>query len=599
MKLFSIFAKAEFQAIERPQEIRKLSKRVSLCMALLVILPSFFSFFMKFAQISMSDGHIIASVLFLIAYFGSKTIFSLMNTYTEYLNNSYQQIAAGEETNIIIDISNKVREKVFKEETPGLLKSYEVPEIIKKTKDFIDDAWRLYIKLPILVCQVLTLIGMLTISVGIAISTSSIFEGIIILSFMIICIISYVFITKKRIKIFKEYRKKRKENESKVEKSYTAIKHSDYMSDGDFYYHSRKLREEIICEKETVKTERLRLDYMFVYRAIISSGLMIIIMFLKFLMASEVTTFVLLDVIALSTIFSSILNTIGDMVSNYEAYMDICIDIETLYPEVSNILNTYMEEQSLKPYDGKVKVVTANPFQISYSPKSSDLEYQLVNEGIIKLEKGRLYFAHGHTGCGKSTFFKFITGAIACKYSPIVINDGIIERLKSLMYQTDRVLFNGYVLNEITLTDNPEEMSLQKVIDILKGLHLYQEILSIVSPSENNDAILIIPEDDKKVLDFLKNHKAHEFSSGQMQRLALCKLLYNLDESVQLVCLDEPDNRLDRETAISSMDYVISFLKKFDIIVLVASHNVTYWHEVADCEFSFKEDSGKYYIHTS
>ena len=315
-------------------------------------------------------------------------------------------------------------------------------------------------------------------------------------------------------------------------------------------------------------------------------------MFMKFLVASEINTSVFLDVIALSSIFSSILNNIGGMVSNYETYMDVCIDIETLYPEVSSIINTYMEESDIKEYSGKVYSVTANPFHVSYSPSESDLEYKLINEGIIKLEKGRIYFAHGHTGCGKSTFFKYLTGSIACKYSPVVINDGIIGRLRSLMYQTDRVIFNGYVLNEITLTDNPEKMNIQKVLDILKGLHIYQEILSIVSPSDSD-------ADDKKVLDFLKAHKAHEFSSGQMQRLALCKLLYNLDESVQLVCLDEPDNRLDRETATSSMDYVISFLKKFDIIVLAASHNVTYWHEVADCEFSFRENSGKYYIHAS
>ncbi len=598
-KLFTIFMKTNFHAIERSEEVKKASKQVSFFIILSVIVPSIVSFFVKFAQISMNNGHIFASVLFLVIYFGSKTIFSLANTYTAYLDNTYQQIAAGEETNIIIDISNKVRGKVFKEETPGLLKAYEVPEIIKKVKDFIDDTWRLYIKLPVIICQVLTLIGMLIISIGLEITNASVSEGIIILLFMIICIVLYIFITNKRIHIFKEYRKKRKENESKVEKSYTAIKHSDYISDGDFYYHSKKLREEVIDERETVKTERLRLDYMFVYRALISSGLMILIMFMKFLLVSEINTSVFLDVIALSSIFSSILNTISDMVSNYETYMDICIDIETLYPEVSNIINTYNKEKEIKEYSGKAVTVTVNPFQVSYSPTACDLEYQLVNESVIKLEKGKLYFAHGHTGCGKSTFFKFITGAIACKFSPIVINDGIIGRLKSLMYQTDRVLFNGYVLNEITLTDNPEEMSLQKVLDILKGLHLYHEILSIVSPSENSNTILRIQENDKKVIDFLKNHKAQEFSSGQMQRLALCKLLYNLDESIQLVALDEPDNRLDRETAISCMNYVVNFVKKFDIILLVASHNIPYWQEVANCKFSFREDSGKYYIHAS
>ena len=191
-KIFTIFTKTDFNVIERSQELKALSKQVSLCMILSILLSSFFSFFIKFDQISLNNGYTVVSVLFLIIYFGSKTIFSLANTYTEYLNNSYQQLAAGEETNIIIDVSKRVRDKVFKEETSGLLKAYEVPEIIKKAEDFIDDTWRLYIKLPILICQVLTLIGMLTISVGMEISCSSVFVGIIILSFMIICTISRI-----------------------------------------------------------------------------------------------------------------------------------------------------------------------------------------------------------------------------------------------------------------------------------------------------------------------------------------------------------------------------------------------------------------------
>ena len=211
-KIFTIFTKTNFKPIERSEEIRNLSKQLTFLVILSVIFPSFFSFFVKFAQISMENGHIMASILFLVIYFGSKTIFSIVDTYREYLDNTYQQIAAGEETNIIIDISNKVRGKVFKEESSGLLKAYEIPEIIRKTKDFIDDTWRLYIKLPIMICQVLTLIGMLSISVSIEVSSSSVFEGILILIFMMICIISYAFITNRRIKIFKEYRKKRKEN---------------------------------------------------------------------------------------------------------------------------------------------------------------------------------------------------------------------------------------------------------------------------------------------------------------------------------------------------------------------------------------------------
>ena len=152
---------------------------------------------------------------------------------------------------------------------------------------------------------------------------------------------------------------------------------------------------------------------------------------------------------------------------------------------------------------------------------------------------------------------------------------------------------NNFVLNEICLTDDLATIDQHKLFEILKGLKMFGEVLKMVTSTEL-DTPDYTPE--YKVFRFLETRKISEFSSGQVQRLSLAKLLYQLDDTIQLVALDEPFNRLDDETCDICCNFVTDYIMNRDRILILASHQVQICKKYCTSEIFFTEELNKSYI---
>ncbi len=587
MEFFKKFVKlVDFEIIQLPDEVKKSARKVIIFGFLSTLIPDVLAFAIKGAQYALDNGYTRIAIFLVMLHFGDRLLMSLFDTQRTSQRDSHDIISVNQQTIIVTDVSFTTKFKVFKR-NGNIIEMVEDPEIIKIVRDYLTAYWQLYITLPVTIFQVVVLVGMLIASVYIEIISSSSMEVLIIASLLVVSIVMYFILSRKRIKVRRAYRKTRKENEAQAEILTTEMKSTDFISKKDFLFHANKLREKL-CENTAInKIEHLKLNKVFIERSFVASALMIVIMLIKFMTASQITTDTIVDIIALSSIYSMILQRVTSITFNYESFMDTIVELETLHKDFKNISDVYFAEQKRTIISSPIEFLTVSAF---IATQDHNGPFELINNELFTIKSGETIVAYGKTGCGKSTLIKMFTGKIIIPQNPIRFSNGKEGYLSSIGYQTDSAMANGYTLSEITLADDFSTIDFTKLFEILRGLHLYDEFLRMVK-----DESIVVENltDDGKVIELMKLKKVREFSSGQMQRLALAKLLYSLDETVQLVALDEPFNRLDDETCAKCMDFVYEYVHRTPRILLIATHQVNICCPYATTKISFNEDSSK------
>lgn len=581
---FRKFAKQiRFDLIKLPEDVQKFANKIIIFNILSCLIPDLFSFALKGAQISLTKGYTTIAIVLLLLHFSHRVLDSMFNTFYGLQADNYNQLSVSESTKKILDISNVTKSKVFKTEGK-IVHMVEQPEVIKITRDYIEDFWAFYLKFPTTIAQIIILFVTLIASTILQILTSTLLETAIITGLLIFCFVFYFYLSNKRIKVMRNYRKIRKKNESETDVLYTEIKSTDFISKKDFAYHAEKLRAKLDDNIAVTKTERLKLNKIFINRALVASLMMILIMIIKFVVTGAFTVDTFVDIVALSTIYGTMLVRISNITSSYESIMDILIDVNTLYEDFNNINTVYEKEMQRNIVSTAIENLTVTEFTVTQDKNGA---FELINNNVFILNSGDTIMAYGRTGCGKSTLINMFTGKMNLVDSPIHFSNGDTGYLNSIGYQTDRAMVNNFVLNELALTDKYEEIDYDKVIYLLKGVDLYDEIIRMIK-NENLDFGSL--DDNEKLIEFLKIRKTNEFSSGQKQRLALVKLLYSLDDTIQLVALDEPFNRLDDLTCKKCIEFIKNYVLQQNRILFIATHQVDICRPYCNVEISFGED---------
>lgn len=583
--LRNFFPKLKFDILKQPRSIKTLKSKIIVISIIATLLLDAMSFSLKGAEVAMNYGLIPLAMIMLILYFSQRVLETSYATYADLQNDVFNQINSTETIQIIMEVCNTTRSKVFKQED-GKETLMENAEIIQKSKWYLSAVWEFWWSLPYTISDCIILTGMIIAMIIVEINDSDIKQTLFIMSLLIICIIVYFILGKKRINLKKDYRKLTKEADSKQEVLFNEIKNIDFISKRDFYYHAQQFRNHVIVSTELNKNERLKLNSCFIQRSFIASGFMIAILLFKVFTSANLDLSVILNVVAVSSVYSTILAKIGNILSRFELLADKVIDINTLYTDFKTIYDVYTEENAKQFSEIDVDSIDVNEFYATQDPKK---RYLLKNATTFQLNKGDFVLVQGPTGCGKSTLLMLLTGKLRIHNNPIVFSNGESGYLSSIAYQTDKSMANGFVINELILSDNPEEANVSKLFNILRGLCLYPELLRMAK-SDNNINLANL-SDNEKVLELLKIRKIRQFSSGQQQRLALAKLLYTMDNKHQVIALDEVFNRLDDLTAEKCIQFVYEYTQKdTPRIVLLATHQVELVRQICNKEISFTVD---------
>ena len=193
----------------------------------------------------------------------------------------------------------------------------------------------------------------------------------------------------------------------------------------------------------------------------------------------------------------------------------------------------------------------------------------------------------GVNGAGKSTFFKLIMGKIEPDSGKITMKPGtrigflpqvISDEIPSMDISVFEFLLSGRPIKQLEddLAQAYLDASLEK--DEKKLNYIMNKISKIQNKLDYYDqyraeSILLKIIDGMNIDDKLLDMNLSNLSGGQKSKIAFARLLYSNPE---ILLLDEPTNHLDVDTK----DYIINYLKNYNGIVLVISHDVDFLNEV-------------------
>jgi putative ABC transport system ATP-binding protein len=254
--------------------------------------------------------------------------------------------------------------------------------------------------------------------------------------------------------------------------------------------------------------------------------------------------------------------------------------MNTYAKDFENIMKVHDKQKESSKISERIKAINLPPFKVSYTTNDSkELPFTLVSNNTIELNEGDVALLRGVTGSGKSTLLNLLVGNI--KFQDFVVHyiPDIEGEINSLIHDPNTNLGCKNVLQEILFCDVnyvPTDVELQRLEIILKGLHLYDEI-----KSKSGD-----------VIEYLVKSYIKQYSAGQKQRFAIARLLYHLNESIDIVAFDEATNALDDAIALQSLGFIQEFCNiDRRRIIVIASHQLDIVTSYANKEYTFKNNT--------
>lgn len=570
------------EVAQMPTEMRNLKNIILTTSITSTIIFDVLSFSVKGAQSALAAGMNWLALWLMILYFVRQVLKSTVQTVTDAQKTQFSSQSDSYITANISHISNVVRGKVFRKKDEYSLIMTNA-EVIFNMKEFINYIWVFWQNFPTVVSNsIMALVMSIAILVTEFVQTGNLKLTLTFSGVLFACIVIFAILFKLRLGVRKSFRENhrilRKENEVLM----NDVKNIEPLIKNEFSYRVKLLIKNLKSSRSLEKKEVLKLNVLQIFRTLVLALFMVLIIIIKLYQAGGIdnlTIVVLTDILAISTVYSNILDKVASILTDFETITNTLRDAERVKPDVDNIMAAYAEESSIKfASEGVIPKITVEQFEFSYPGAMS--VYKLRNSTPFELERGKSYLVHGHTGCGKSTFMHLLIGKIRMALSPISYGNTCQKAyLSSIMHESNGRLGANPVLQELIFDGDVSTLNRERMIEILHGTHIYEDVMRNLGLSFSND---------DKILEYLNSTTIEQYSSGQKQRLAIVKVLYNLNSQHQIVVFDEATNALDDNTAISVLKFMADYCQKdMERIVLFVSHQVDLTKEITDGSITF------------
>ena len=200
---------------------------------------------------------------------------------------------------------------------------------------------------------------------------------------------------------------------------------------------------------------------------------------------------------------------------------------------------------------------------VSKSFASKDGPLRAIKNISFSIEKNEIFGIIGESGAGKSTLLRFINALETPSEGSVEVNGTNVAGLN----KRDLRLFKkniGMIFQQFNLLGNK---TVEENILLPLELHRYEDALDL------EEILQFVGLEDKR------NSYPNELSGGQKQRVGIAR---GLITRPQILLCDEPTSALDEITKREIVDLLARVSKKFDITILIVTHELDIVKDLCD-----------------
>ena len=557
-----------------PKNVKHMGFKVGFINLGMTVIALVFAFMLKVTNLMIERRLILLGIILFMLYRGQQVVKEAFHLFESSENKKFELIFEDEIVFRGSQIIGKTSNKVLKYDASNkLYKVMSNESVLNTIKNYLQNMWRQKIQHTFDVFEMISVIIMLTIAILTNTSIDQVVFIPLILIFVLISFFCSAYISLNREAYYKKHREYNNEQSLII----NDLLRVSVIVKNDLDMRINKFQKTVIASNENVTKfhKKMNLSRLFVTIMEAFSQYGIIIFYLLGVEWNSITLATITEIAATLIIVETALAQISRIAETLNSHNERLTILEKEEADMSLILDVYHNEAAKISTPKIVDNINIKPFSIQYLEESeNDKPFTLVSREPIHIYNGEVVILYGPSGSGKSTFMKMLTERIRLEKS---ID---IPSTSRFLFYDEKLKFGSLSIFE-ELFCCSETPDLAKMQNILEHLHLWCEIKS-------------------NCFDVWKWMKEKQFeqslSNGQKQRLILAKMLYWLDENIDVMVLDECTSGLDDKTESDSADaerileYVVRYANsdKRRIVIISTHQNIDGFKQNLASEYTFR-----------
>lgn len=557
-----------------PTNVKRMGFKVGFMNLGMTIIALIFAFMLKTTNMMIEHRLILLGIILFMLYRGQQVVREAFYLFESSESKKFELIFEDEIVFRGSQIIGKTSDKVLKYDTSNnLYKVMSNESVLNTIKNYLQNLWRQKIQHIFDIFEMISVIIMLTVAIITNTSISQVVFIPLIFVFVLISFFSSAYISLNRETYYRKHREYNNEQSLII----NDLLRVPVIVKNDLDMRIDKFQKTVIASNENITNfhKKMNLSRLFVTTMEAFSQYGIIIFYLLGIEWSSISLATITEITATLLIVETALGQIGRIAETLNNHNERLIILEKEENDMSLILDVYHNESAKISTPEVVDNIRINPFSIQYLEESeNDKPFTLISNERIDINKGEVVILYGPSGSGKSTFMKMLTERIRLEKSTE------IPSTSRFLFYDEKLRFGSLSIFEELFCCN-EKPDLAKMQKILENLHLWCEIKS-------------------NCFDVWKWMKEKRFeqslSNGQKQRLILAKILYWLDDEIDVMVLDECTSGLDDKTETDSADaekileYIVRYANsdKKRIVIISTHQNIDGFKKKLAGEYVFR-----------
>ena len=557
-----------------PNSVKRMGFKVGFMNFGMTVIALTFAFMLKVTNMMIEYRFILLGIIFFMLYRGQQVVREAFYLFESSESKKFELIFEDEIVFRGSQIIGKTSDKVLKyDESNNLYKIMSNESVLNTIKNYLQNLWRQKIQHTFDVFEMISVIIMLIVAILTNTSISQVVFISLIFVFVLISFFCSAYISLNRETYYKKHREYNNEQSLIV----NDLLRVPVIVRNDLDMRIEKFQKTVIASNENVTKfhKKMNLSRLFVTTMEAFSQYGIIIFYLLGVEWSSINLSTITEIAAVLLIVETALGQISRIAETLNNHNERLTILEKEEKDMSLILEVFHSESAKITTPKIVDNIKINPFSIQYLEESeNDKPFTLVSKEQIHIKNGEVVILYGPSGSGKSTFMKMLTERIRLEKSTE------IPSTSRFLFYDEKLKFGSLSIFEelFCCEENPD---LTKMQTILENLHLWCEIKS-------------------NCFDVWKWMKEKRFdqslSNGQKQRLILAKMLYWLNDEIDVLVLDECTSGLDDKSENDSADaerileYIVRYVNsdKKRIIIISTHQNIDGFKSKLADEFKFR-----------